>query len=393
MNENKTQYSTFYFFSVQYQSMSYGLRVLYDIVAKLNSLGIRAYNVFCAKYDPGYNPNIDNPEIYKKNIIICDNPEEFRIDDNDIAVYLDTVQGNPLNAKRVLRYLLNKPYVLTGTGIEYQNEDYIIAYSYYISKKLPQLFYLIDERNLFSEIREHALRSSDSVAVYLGKTDMSVLRKRTADLKRYVKNYKRINVITRWYPSNRVEALSKIADCSLLISFDPLSNMNYEAILVGVPVLMMDPRNIQGGEFNIDQSCMFAEYNDINEKQKDIDSAFLNYCNYIESFDSRAKEIIDVIVDHFIRYENNEDYRSQRDDFIEMQKENELNDFLNMHKMVYTNIVTPDQIPLDIRQILGIKDASCGFRKEYIKLVLYKIGLFPIAKKIYNNAKRKLFRT
>ena len=56
------------------------------------------------------------------------NPKNIRIGNDDIVVYPEVVCGNPLGAKRVVRWLLNEPGVIGGDGV-FEEQDLILAYS------------------------------------------------------------------------------------------------------------------------------------------------------------------------------------------------------------------------------------------------------------------------
>jgi len=52
----------------------------------------------------------------------------YAIQDDDIVVYPEIIPGNPLNAKRVVRYILNVPGKLGGTT-EYDSREILVAYT------------------------------------------------------------------------------------------------------------------------------------------------------------------------------------------------------------------------------------------------------------------------
>jgi O-antigen biosynthesis protein len=64
---------------------------------------------------------------YGKDAMILNFKSPYRAEDDDIVVYPEIVSGNPLRAKRVVRYILNHPGLLGGDK-EYDRNEILIAY-------------------------------------------------------------------------------------------------------------------------------------------------------------------------------------------------------------------------------------------------------------------------
>ena len=64
---------------------------------------------------------------FGKEAIILNFNAPYPINDDDIVVYPEIVTGNPLNAKRVVRYILNEPGKLGGDK-EYDKDEILVAY-------------------------------------------------------------------------------------------------------------------------------------------------------------------------------------------------------------------------------------------------------------------------
>lgn len=84
-----------------YNNISAGIKVLYELQKWLIRFG-------------------------KDAIIMCFN-SPFIINDDDIAVYPEIVSGNPLGARRVVRYILNDPGKLGGDKT-YDKDEILVAY-------------------------------------------------------------------------------------------------------------------------------------------------------------------------------------------------------------------------------------------------------------------------
>ncbi|MGE5498606.1 MAG: glycosyltransferase [Syntrophothermus sp.] len=64
---------------------------------------------------------------FGKDAIILNSGHPDMIDDNDIVIYPEIVKGNPLQAKKVVRYVLNEPGKLGGDK-EYDVNDFLVAF-------------------------------------------------------------------------------------------------------------------------------------------------------------------------------------------------------------------------------------------------------------------------
>jgi len=103
-----------------YTYLSSGTRCLHLLCDRLNHLGFSAA-VTARKVDPRQN----TPQVRSRTVAA--HPDLF---DRSIVIYPEVVAGNPLRARNVVRYLLNKPGLLTGVGIEsYGERDYYLHFA------------------------------------------------------------------------------------------------------------------------------------------------------------------------------------------------------------------------------------------------------------------------
>lgn len=186
--------------------------------------------VYVHPYNGGEIEKYEAPINYKKLI----NKNKV-IERDDIVVYPDMVKGNPLNAKRVARYLMAKPYILNGEGVEKGESDFLFSFSYAVDRNLPQLNTLLPELKKLAKYKVD--NKNKKVVIYYGKCRISLAK--TA-IKEIIKDFECIKIVTRTIPSNKEILYKEIAEASLFISFDPLSSLAYEANLVGTPTLLMD---------------------------------------------------------------------------------------------------------------------------------------------------------
>lgn len=370
---------TIYLHSFHHSFASNGIKVTYELIRQLNNLGFAAKNL-C--FDP-HVPNAIFPEEYLKNTIFCTETSFPKLNDDDIAIYPEHVQGNPLNAKKIVRYLLNKPYFLFGYGIDYTDTDYVLVFSKLIGKNLPILYILLDERDLFTKIRESTKRKEDTVSIYFGKCDYDLLKINRKILKNIRKQYKNVHIITRQNPS-REQTLKMIAESDLMISFDPLSNLNYESTLLGTPVFLVDDfYDTKDIELPAPQKGIFYEFNESNFKvaKREVAESFMYYSDYIQKQSLMIKAAFEKILKHFNDLSNSIYYENNKKRNL-LLKEQDLLAFKNRKQKIYSSINFYNDIPLFVQKIFFSKRI---FYKNKLKKILRKIHMYDFVKKIYHS--------
>ncbi len=115
----------FYIYTPAIRLNSAGIRVLHYLCDALNESGQEAWLVLhnpkenINPVDPGLNTPIISQEQVDKHLAERRTPT---------VIYSETVPGNPLKAKRVIRYLLHFPGALGGTK-KFNGNEWLIAYS------------------------------------------------------------------------------------------------------------------------------------------------------------------------------------------------------------------------------------------------------------------------
>jgi hypothetical protein len=154
---------------------------------------------------------------------------------NTVVIYPDCVQGNPLNARKIARYLMCKPLILNGTPIDYSFGEFLFGYSRAVNKKLEQYNIILDEKPV--KIKNPSKERKNKVSIYYGKVRVSERFDHVCEI---LKKFDDVYVITRSHPEGSELLYKHLAESKLLISLDPLSNIAYEATLVGTPVYFAD---------------------------------------------------------------------------------------------------------------------------------------------------------
>lgn len=99
----------YYIYSPSYTHTSSGVRTLHLLCHALNEQGMKAYIIPTTLDGYASNPHLNTPLLRGEHL-------NFYLG-NYIAVYPDIVKGNPLNAKRVVRYLLAPAGAYGGDAI------------------------------------------------------------------------------------------------------------------------------------------------------------------------------------------------------------------------------------------------------------------------------------
>lgn len=214
------------FYIPEYNDISNGIALLWQAAYHFSKY--REVRIW--PYGYGYSSSIP---IKYKDLDISDRP----IGENDIVIYPENIEGNPINAERICRYFMAKPYILNGAPVNYDERDFIFAYSHAINRRLPQ--YNLANEN-FTKTQEYAstTKISGKVTIYYGKCRFARFSK---DVIKILINAKSVELLTRFHPSSKDDLYRAIASSEIFISVDPLTSLIYESTLLGTPALVADP--------------------------------------------------------------------------------------------------------------------------------------------------------
>jgi hypothetical protein len=285
----------FYVYAPLYQKNSNGIRMLYTLSEIIRQCGYDS-KVICyenerADYD------LLMPTRYKHHTLkLTSEFSCYQLGEQDIVIYPDTISDNPLDAKNVVRYLLNRPAYITGKGIDYGDRDYLVSYSLLVDSNLPQLFILNDDREYFYP---HDFNEKESVVcIYHGK----IIDKEIRDpaIIALIKTFDQTVTITREFPATKIELGDLLRRARLLISLDPISNITYEATLCGTPALIVnDLFNFSSQKFNITLHGIFSNPTRYDEAIKDTKVSFPQYQVVLEGNERNVKLFLGEVIEHF----------------------------------------------------------------------------------------------
>jgi len=282
----------------------------------LNKEGENAYLAFITA-NPNFlerriftttNKNFFNDKLITKPISSDLLTSEFL--EQSIVIYPDILVGNPLKAKKIVRFLGNKQsnwphknflniekgaFILSHSKIFHENPNAVL-----FNATIDPIFY---EENEVIETIPYEKRNLDLIyhgkGVYYGEC----------------KKFKNTFVLDRSFITDKHQVCLLLKKCRFLFTYDSLSNLNAEAVVAGaVPIILRyDPwteeeiNNLEhsylprGNLLQIKNDLIFGnvEYkNFVLQKQKFIDSIKSLESSWINNFLRIKEEIKNYFMDN-----------------------------------------------------------------------------------------------
>jgi hypothetical protein len=203
-----------------YTTNSAGISCLYRLCDELNRRGYASFMTGGEQTAPGLIAPIIEPQSAQ---MLCER--------GYAAVYCETIAGNPLNARSVVRWVLNRPGLLGGDEI-YADSEQVFSYSDvftpYIKNRVAGKLYMptIDEAIFYCDDEDPLKRSLE--CFYVGKSrwkDGFFDRERAFEITRVTPAKKELGNLFR---------ASRVLYC-----FDNSTILIYEALLCGCPVVII----------------------------------------------------------------------------------------------------------------------------------------------------------
>jgi hypothetical protein len=190
-----------------YTEKSWGVRTLHLLCHRLNQMGVPAFLAFTRS--SATRPDWTTPEARIRHLR------------DGIVVYPEVVSNNVLGARRVVRWLLNRPGYINGAAIDYGAGDYVMAWSRIVDDTKPILNLQISNDGLF---HPHDLPEKEGELFWVGKGEREA---RIPELERGKTQ------ITREWPQDHRGLADLLRRTRTVYSYDTLSGLNYEATLCG----------------------------------------------------------------------------------------------------------------------------------------------------------------
>ncbi len=306
-------------------NVSNGIKVMLDIALQAQNANIKVF-VYPTFSDPYI--KINELDIAYQSLDISQ-----RIPEGCTALIPDTAEPNDVTyvrtkAKNIIWYSLALPGMFAQCNIPYIPRlpgERELVYSPQVSRIFKQIyiqpsFPLIEEiieadKDSFFENKGNLLKKKKlNIAFYQGKGKLE--RPYPKFLQKLIKKSSS-TLITRDYPSSKYGLYSLLSKQDFLISLDPLTSVNYEASLLGIPVYVHSswdesfqnvfPVSLEGISFSdidlfkemlingINTRAIFTSYKNGLSKNKKTLENFLTWLNKLPTIPKLENDELKII--------------------------------------------------------------------------------------------------
>ncbi len=198
--------------------------MLHILIHTLREYGFDAYFI------PQNSPPLTNPKWNTPHFSEGCTGGVAEVSEEWVVLYPEGVFGNPLNAKRVARYLLNREAAVGGPGMGAAPEDFLITYQKLFHPTAPVLYYpLFEGEVLIRAGKLDAQRKRTQDAFYVGKGSVyGPCPPISGALE-----------ITRNWPESKAALYDMLENVRVFYSYDWLTSTNCDAALLGCEVRLI----------------------------------------------------------------------------------------------------------------------------------------------------------
>ena len=281
----------YYIYAPRYIEASAGIKALHYLCHSINRMGMQAYLVFSEDRFAG-EPRVSS-QVFTPILTQEIAESHFQSGLNPIAIYSETVPGNPLKAKSVIRYLLNYVGALGGPE-DFERNEIVVSFSKNIAQhyfersgvESPILFLPpIDPR----EFKKTTQKSNYQV-VYAGK-----YRSFIGEPPKIGK----LPTVEIFRDGPRMQSRGKVKellqDAQIVASFEN-SSILIEAILSGTPALFVENPFLGKpiAEHELGKDGIAIDFSDeaIKAAHSSNDAAILNYFNSIQLYFESLQRVL-----------------------------------------------------------------------------------------------------
>lgn len=212
---------------------SAGIVVLHELCDDLSKLGYDAALILMSVTNAGIgfslekNNSFFNTELFVKKI---ENENELAdYLNNGITIYPEIITGNPLHAKNVIRYFLNKEAVVFGNKVNPDKADFILSYS--------KQYHAEANAYLYKPLSNIKCNDLETLPALSRNLDVTYLGKGVSATQCHV--IPNTMEITREFPKTQDELFLALRNTRYYFTWDPLSATNIDALKCGaIPVFL-----------------------------------------------------------------------------------------------------------------------------------------------------------
>lgn len=229
---------TFVFALPPYDPTSNGVHILYKLARMFAEAG---HTVLATSHN--------NAQSHKGVLLASNDSKEIpfinisKIQFDWIPVFSDSSLPSfteQINTRFRIWYLLNNPYAMTGDGCLYRPEDLVVSYSKGFSNLYPSFFFNREQPELLAHWEKAIPQSNKKhrIGFYIGKCISNEVPDCVKTLA--AKYNASIVTLNRVLPEKKEQLWRLISSFRLLVSTDPVTNLNYESTLLGTPCYVAD---------------------------------------------------------------------------------------------------------------------------------------------------------
>jgi hypothetical protein len=291
-----TKSARFIIVAPPYNELSAGVKVLHFLCHSLNQAGVNSCLLFLDVRDRSYNSfmsTTDKSAFHEPyNTPVITNLEEIDFV-NDIVVYPDIIRGNPLNSKKVVRYMLNKNGLITGNPIIYGSNDFIISYQKIFEPNAHFNLYLADFDLTLVPNRDSILNLNKNISLtYVGKGG------------KYGDTIRIGGTISLDWKKSHEEYILLLENAKYLFTWDQMTGVVFDAVIYGCIPVIVSKNPWSFDEINRQELLipyLTLEEFDNKEKYFDGDVVFLNLRDKMIEDLQLLQNTSKVRVEEFIR--------------------------------------------------------------------------------------------
>ncbi len=162
------------------------------------------------------------------------------IQHDDIIVYPEVISDNPLWAKNVVRYMLNKDGILTGQHINFGPTDFIFTWSDLYHKNAHATLYKFDVDSFFNDTGTVPALDRNIDCTYIGKGGIYGI----------CSTVKSTILIDKTNPISKIALAELLRNTRFLYTYDVCSSITNEAVLCGAMLVPLSWQPYSAQEFD-----------------------------------------------------------------------------------------------------------------------------------------------
>jgi hypothetical protein len=208
----------------------------------------------------------------------------YRDFDDAVVIYPEIVTGNPFGARRIVRWLLNRPAWFTGEVMDEHPDDLIITFSPQIAPDYPCISMPLVDPTLF--FPKDVPGRGDLLWIGKGQVPDSLDRST-------------MTLITSQWPSTRASFASLLRNADVLYTCDWLTAVIGEALMCATPVVLVGDQSWERSEISQWPGMTWYDEDGLARARDDAFNFYPHYIDSVERVDETIRYFLAVVERHF----------------------------------------------------------------------------------------------